>query len=353
MLKKTRVLQALALLFNFTASCYGEPDTVKELIHRFRNEHQIPGCAVALYHNGKAQVFYDGVANIQTGQPVNADTLFEIGSITKSFTGVLLAYEVQQGWVELDTPLVETIPALRGAAGPIKAVTLKMLATHTSSFPRNIESFNISGTSPDDLFSFLKTWEPSYPVGTHPVYSNIGFAVLGYAIGNIAGMKYEEFLQRVILNPLKMHHTFLKVPMPLEKDYAQGYHSEDKPAKRWTVTYWGAGGGLKSSGPDMLKFLMANLGVDPEGAVLPLKLKEAMQFSHKGFYRTRKNAEYALGWWNATIEGERRIIKDGMTAGFSSYIFFLPEKKRGVVILCNRFKMGKHFLTLALKLLRS
>lgn len=349
MLKKVFIAIVL-FACNITETCYGN-QTVSELIHRFRIENDIPGCAVGIYHDGKPQMFYDGISDKVTLQPVNADTLFEIGSITKSFTGILLASEVLQGWVALDTPLVDTIPALRGADGPIKAVTLKMLATHTSSFPRNVGDFHANNTSPEDIFQYLKAWQPSYPVGTHAVYSNIAFGILGYAVANVAGMEYMELLQQTILNPLGMHHTFLKVPPSMIKKYAQGYNIKGRIAPRWVVAQWGAGGGLKSTGPDMLKFLMANLGVAPEGDSLSLKLKEAMQFSHKGFYHLREYEYYGLGWKNVRIKGEKVIAKDGATPGFGSYILFLPEEKRGVVILCNRSKQGKQIRRLALKIM--
>jgi beta-lactamase class C len=306
-----------------------------QTIQRFMQRLDAPGVAVALYHDGKAYLINYGMADRETNIPVTSDTIFEIASITKVFTSTALAYEVVQGNMHLNDSVILYFPALSNTTGPIGQITLLHLATHRSSLPRMPPPLRGGRQyDPNGLVAFLKTWKPDYPIATRYVYSNLGFAILGQAIANVLQTNYEGVIKQVITGPLEMHSTMVNVPAELQNNYAQGYNKQGKRAKRYGFNPWPGGGALRSTGRDMLKFLLANLGI--EG---PSDLVKAMEFAQKGQVKISERLTMGLGWQVfKSDEGAILIDKNGGVVGFSSYIGMIPATKSGIVLLCNKGK---------------
>lgn len=328
-----KILCAFLLL---TSCLYANPDTeqiVKEVIIRFMQEKNVHGVAVA-YFDGEKEYYYNfGLANVAEQLPVTPDTIFEIASITKVFTSTQLALEVLRGKMNLRDPLVKFLPALRDAHGAVDQITLVDLATHTSSLPR-VPPPRKKGYNHQKVINFLRSWSPSYPIGTKYVYSNLAFGLLGYAIANVEGIDYYDVIRRDILFPLNMSSTFIHVPGDMMKRYAQGFNKAGRPAPHYALNAWPAGGALRSTSSDMMKFLKLNLGMTGSD-----DLKKAAQLAQQGVFKVNEHLTMGLGWQRFQNQsGILFVDKNGGVDGFSSYIGFLPDRKIGVVLLANKAK---------------
>ena len=318
----------------YTAS-YKLSSLIVPQIEEFMRKTHIPGIALGVYYKGRPYFFNFGFADEDLRTFVTRNTIFEIGSITKSFTATLLALAVQGGSMKLNDPLVRYIPLLQHFPGPFHAITLEQLATHTAGLSRMPRpALRQRGrkklTRPVVIRSLLR-WHPKFFPGTSISYSNWGFALLGFALENRMGMPYGKLLQKEIIQPLGMSSTFLQVPPFLANRYAQGYRRNRVPAYRWPLNGMNAGGGLRSTTSDLMKFLMANLGLHGSQPLI-----QAMKLAQKGFFKVKPYKVQGLSWSRTTKEGFTLIAKNGGVAGFSSYMAFIPEKQMGLVFLSNK-----------------
>jgi len=299
-------------------------------------KNQIPGVAVALFYNQQPHLLNFGFADDQEKHPVTPDTIFEIGSITKVFTSTAVAIEVVKNKMRLSDPVVKYLPGIKKRMKGIGKVTLAQLSTHTSSLPRvppPLPPHKGKQYYPTSLLQFLEEWEAPYPIGTHYLYSNLGFGILGDAVARVERRPYGEAIKHLILQPLEMRSTFVIVPHLLQSFYAYGYNKNGALAERYPLNAWPGGGALRSTSDDMLKFLMANLGI--EG---PPEILTAMQLAQKGLYKVNANLTMGLGWQKFAKEDLIIVDKNGGVEGFSSYIGLIPDKKIGIVLLANKGK---------------
>lgn len=316
---------------------------VEQAIYEFMQQEDVPGLAVAIYSGGKGTIRCYGEADLSTGRPVTADTLFEIASITKVFTSTDLALQVEWGKMQLQDHLERYMPRLQGASGEI---TLEELATHTSSLPRDVPA---EVHDRQMLIAYLQTWEAPYPIGSRYVYSNLAFGLLGFALENVERRPYEEILQKEILRPLGMSSTVVTVPERLKALLAVGYSVEGKSMAPRGPMIIPASGALRSTATDMLQFLKANLGLigSPD-------LIEACQIAQDGYFRVSDKLTLGLGWQRVKLNGYLVLDKNGGLPGFSSYIGLLPKGKIGVVILANKARVKETLLgRKLLKILKS
>lgn len=300
-------------------------------IKRFMLNNDVPGIAVCIFDGQVGVIHCYGVRDVARNIPVTPDTLFEIASITKVFTATDLALQVEEGHMALHDSITRYLPELDKSEAPINKVTLEELATHTSSLPRGLPA----RYSRKMVLAFLRDWAPMYPIGSHYLYSNLAFGVLGYALEAEEKEPLEQLLNREILHPLGMNETFITVPQNLYQNLAQGYSPRGSPVPANKVSAWPAGGALKSTPSDMLKFLKFNLGV-----LGPNNLQRAMQLAHKGYFKVNDHLTMGLGWQHFTHNGVHILDKNGGLAGFSSYIGMIPDRKLGIVILANKSKVN-------------
>lgn len=308
--------------------------TAREFMHR----RYVPGVAVAYIYEGKPYFLNMGVADIETGEAIRRDTIFELGSVTKIFTATQLALAVLYGETTLAAPVTDLLPPWVGRrGGAIKQVTLEELATHTSSLPRLPPHVSLPGY-PDytqkDLLEFVSRWEPDYPVGSKYKYSNIGFGLLGDALSYQQHEQYFRMIHRDILSPLDMKHTFAEVPRDLRHLYAKGHKggADQALAVRWDPRGWAAAGILRSTATDMMNMLKANMSIGDYDQ----NLTKAMEMTHKGYFDVKPGFVQGLAWARHQENGLTIIAKDGSTAGFSTFIAFLEHSKMGVVMLANK-----------------
>jgi len=279
----------------------------------------------------------EGKRLIGTDERVNEKSVFEIGSITKAFTGVLLAEMAARGEVSLDDPVQKYLPG--GAKMPTrgdKQITLRDLSTHRSGLPRLPD--NMESADPDNpyadydekrMLDFLSKHELSRDIGAKYEYSNFGAGLLGYVLARKAGKTYEQLVTERILAPLKMNDTGITLNDSMKSRLAMG-HSEGKQVKNWDIGALAGAGALRSTPLDMTTFVEFNL------KPTDTPLSKAFQASYKDTVETgTPGLSVGLGWhiWNK--HGTKIIWHNGGTGGYRSFCGFAPDKKMGVVVLTN------------------
>lgn len=282
---------------------------------------------------------------------LDGDTVFEIGSVTKVFTSLLLADMVERGEVRLDTPVAELLPkTVKVPAHNGRQITLLDLSTQSSGLPRlpdNLRPTDLANPYADydaaKLYQFLSGYTLPRDPGEKYEYSNLGAGLLGYALALKAGMPYGELVRHRILEPLGMRSTSIVLSDDQKRRLAAGYDAALNPAKNWDFDALAGCGALRSTANDLLRFLSANL------ELTDTPLKAAMRRMHS----TRKptgvpDLDIAMAWHIYTKFGGRIIWHNGGTGGYRSFIGFDPASKKGVVVLCNTFMdnddVGLHML---------
>lgn len=293
------------------------------------------GVVVGLYDAGKLEIY--GFGKGPGGAAPTGNTLFEIGSITKVFTSLLLADAVQRHEVDLDTPVAELLPP--GVTVPTAdkvAITLRHLALHSSGLPRlppRIEH-HVEVPDPyahygeDALYADLIATTLDSTPGTKIEYSNYGAGLLGFALGRKLGGGYAKVLSARVLGPLGLADTYLTVPAAAKSRLATGTNPELVPVSRWTFDALAGAGALVSTARDQLKLVDAELDA-AAGSKQPLRqamhLTQEPQLDHTG-------DNEGLGW---QIDQAGRYWHNGGTGGFRSFVGFDPKTRRGVVLLAS------------------
>ncbi|MDR5011063.1 class C beta-lactamase [Agrobacterium fabacearum] len=317
----------------------------------------IPGLAVGISVDGENHVFTYGVMSKSTGQPVTPQTLFELGSISKTFTVTLSTYAETQGKLSLSGKVEDYLPSMKGK--PFGDVTLMHLGTHTAGgFPLQVPD-NIK-TEPQ-LLAYLKAWKPAYKAGTHRTYANPSIGMLGYVTAKAMGQSYDSAMQDVLFPALGLKNTFTVVPKAKMADYAQGYKRTGEPARMTPAILSSEAYGVRSTATDMIRFVNANMGLEK----LDGKLQQAIANTHTGYFSVGAMTQdmiweqYAYPAALKTLietnsgallktvpvseisppikpRGDVFINKTGSTNGFGAYVAFMPEQKLGIVILANK-----------------
>jgi beta-lactamase class C len=317
----------------------------------------IPGLAVGISVDGENHVFTYGVMSKTTGQPVTPQTLFELGSISKTFTVTLSTYAETQGKLSLAGKVEDYLPSMKGK--PFGDVTLMHLGTHTAGgFPLQVPD-NVK-TEPQ-LLAYLKAWKPAYKAGTHRTYANPSIGMLGYVTAKAMGQSYDSAMQDVLFPALGLKSTFTVVPKAKMADYAQGYKRTGEPARMTPAILSSEAYGVRSTATDMIRFVNANMGLEK----LDGKLQQAIANTHTGHFSVGAMTQdmiweqYAYPAALKTLietnsgallktvpvseisppmkpRGDVFINKTGSTNGFGAYVAFIPEQKLGIVILANK-----------------
>ncbi len=236
----------------------------------------IPGLAVGISVDGENHVFTYGVMSKSTGQPVTPQTLFELGSISKTFTVTLSTYAETQGKLSLSSKVEDYLPSMKGK--PFGDVTLMHLGTHTAGgFPLQVPD---SVKTEPQLLAYLKAWKPAYKTGTHRTYANPSIGMLGYVTAKAMGQSYDSAMQDVLFPVLGLKSTFTVVPNVKMADYAQGYKRTGEPARMTPAILSSEAYGVRSTATDMIRFVNANMGLEK----LDGKLQQAIANTHMGYF---------------------------------------------------------------------
>jgi CubicO group peptidase (beta-lactamase class C family) len=296
----------------------------------------IPGASmvVGVIEPAGRRVIISGRSHLPDGRPLDGDSIFMIGSVTKTFTTLLLADAVRRGEVSLDDPARRYLRAgvtLRDRGRPI---TLRDLATHVSGLPSMPGNFDlkanpdpISAYSPRDLDRFLRGFEPTRVPGEKWEYSNLGVALLGRLLAQRAHTSYEHLLRERVLDPLGLRSTAITLSRAQAARVAPGLDRYGEPASVWEMKTLQASGSLRSSANDLLEYLAVMLGYRETA------LREAIELQLVERSPVRK--AQALGWGSGMFDGSEIFVHDGGKSGYRSLLAFDPARRRGVVLLVN------------------
>lgn len=268
---------------------------------------------------------------------VDESTLFEIGSITKTFTALLLADAVVRGACRLDDPVEAVLPAgllLRDRAG--QPLRWRDLATHRSGLPRlaaNMAPANPADPYADyrweDLARFLENWQPTRTRDELFEYSNVGFGLLGKALALQAGLDYAELLRRRVIEPLAMQEV--RVAMVGRPSLASGHDARGRSVPPWHFTDATAGAGaIVANGRSLARYAQAALGLVKH----PLREAFALCLRRHGDGATPMNP-MGLAWMLAPLNGRTVFNHDGATFGFSSSLWLDPKRGRASIVLAD------------------
>jgi serine-type D-Ala-D-Ala carboxypeptidase/endopeptidase len=309
-------------------------DSIRQLLAQ-RMQHNDTAIVVGVIEPSGRRIVAHGSAGEGTRRPVDGDTVFQIGSVTKVFTALVLAQMVRSGEVKFDDAASNYLP--RGAAMPQRGrpITLADLVTHTSGLPSMPTNYDLSA-EPDpyaaytneQLCAFLATYELPRAPGEASEYSNLGVSLLGQLLARRAGTDYEALSRARVLEPLGMRSTSIALTPDQKRRLAPGHDRYFRPVTTWEMSTLPASGSLRSTANDMLVFLAANLG---EGKT---PLEEAMVFQRKALSPPIAGSQ-ALGWGVSDVGGERIFSHQGGKQGYRSAVAFNPERGTGIVVLAN------------------
>lgn len=349
-MKKLLALFLLLVAFT-TLQAQPEKEIVDTLRERIDVGKTIQGISVAVIdEKGTRFINYGKKDKTAGAKNVDENTLYEIGSITKSFTGILLALAVERCEVRLDDPISKHLPNnIKTPSRSGKEITLLDLITHSSglpSLPTNFVIKNMDNPYADytvaQLYEFLSTYQLTRDIGAQYAYSNVGMGLVGHILSLKAGMSYEDLVKTRILKPLKMNDTTITLSPALKAKMSQGFDDGGEPTSNWDLPTLAGAGALRSNAKDMAKFMAANAGLTKS------KLFPAFAESHKFRRAAGGTMKIALAWHIfPTSEGNEVVWHNGGTGGFRTFSGFLAGKKKAIVVLSNTAEsaddIGLHF----------
>ncbi|HWT59500.1 MAG TPA: class C beta-lactamase [Rhizobium sp.] len=357
-----RILSAILLSASAATSVFAADETklkaitdaaIKPIIEKYT----IPGIAVAITADGEDHIFNYGVESKDSGRPVAPTTLFELGSISKTFTATLASYAQASGQLSLSDKVGKYLPAMKGK--PFGDIALMNLGTHTAGgfalqLPEEIKTEK-------QLLGYVEAWQPSYAAGTQRSYANPSIGMLGYIVAKAMHGDFTALMQDKLFAGLGLKSTYIDVPKARLADYAQGYKRSGEPARMTPAMLSAEAYGVKSTAGDMIRFVGANMGL----VKLDEKLQQAITNTHIGYFKAGAMSQDLI--WeqyaypaalNDLLEGNSPamlktmpvselqppmkpvddvwINKTGSTNGFGAYVAFIPKQRLGIVILANK-----------------
>jgi len=269
--------------------------------------------------------------------PDGPRSIFEIGSITKVFTSLLLADAVRRGEVALSDPVAKYLPPEVKMPERGRAITLQDLATHTSGLPRMPDNFQpkdpanpYADYSTDQMYQFLSRYQLTRDPGATVEYSNFGAGLLGHVLARRAGLDYETLVRTRVTGPLGMRHTAIALSPEMQARLAPGHSPALEPVPNWDLPTFAGAGALRSSTNDMLTFLAAALGYGSS----PLDSAFATMLSIRP-PPSSTAPDTALGWQIFKGKETEVIWHNGGTGGYRTWVGYEPRSRTGVVVLTN------------------
>jgi beta-lactamase class C len=331
---------------------------VNEVIQPIMNENNIAGMAVAVTVQGEPYYFNYGVASRESGQRVTKDTIFEIGSVSKTFTATLASYAQANGALSLSDNASKHLPALAGSS--FDQISLLDLGTYVAGglplqFPDEV-------TDQEKLIAYYRSWRPTYAPGTHRQYSNPSIGLFGCLVAQSMGSPFDDLMEQKLLPMLGLTRTYIRVPPEEMSSYAYGYSKDGKPIRVTPGMLDSETYGVKTTAADMVRFVEANMS----GLDLDETLQRAITATHTGYFKAGDMIQ-GLGWemYEYPVDVDQLLAgnspevalqanevtrlapplppqanvlinKTGSTNGFGAYVAFIPAKRIGIVMLANK-----------------
>ncbi|MEW6529240.1 MAG: serine hydrolase domain-containing protein [Thermodesulfobacteriota bacterium] len=319
--------------------------TVSTYVDPLIKEGGYVGVAIGIVTASGSKVYGFGNVKRQRPERPSGETVFALASVTKTFTGVLLADMIRRGVVRLDDPISRYLPKrVLGPRNPLASVTLLDLATHTAGFPKNLpREVDFPAEEPRgpltvrQLYRFLRTYRPGAQPGSEFHYSNIGMALLGHILELAAGQSYETMVEERICKPLGMKSTRVDPTPAMARRMAQGYGRGLNPVTVQKFDVGKSSGGLYSTADDMVRYVATHMGLVKADIVPAMVDARTPHRQVPG----KKDAFMGLGWHIRRVRGIEIITKNGGVRGFQSYVAFVPNAQIGVVALANASPEGR------------
>lgn len=327
--------------FGFLLSCQSQNKLSYEVEHniKLRIDNGInTGISIGVIDANGPNYYNYGVKSLKTKEAINEHSIFEIGSISKTFTGILLADMTLKTKVDLEDPLQKYLP--NDITAPTRngeVIKLVHMANHTSSLPRMPSNFNpanqanpFTDYTEKQLYDFLDNYELSRDIGSEYEYSNYAVGLLGHILASKSGMTYEAMMVDIIAKPLGLSDTRITLTPLMNKSLAMG-HSTGVEVESWDwdlPTLAGAGA-IRSNTVDMLKYLAANMGKEKS------ELYPAMQLAQKSSRIEGAQPIVGLGWHTMVFDDQEIIWHNGGTGGYRTFVGFVKGGNKGVVVLSN------------------
>lgn len=296
---------------------------------------------LARFGGAATRWYFIGHVDVAGQRVPDRHTLFEIGSVSKTFTALLLADMVVRGEVSLDDPVQKYLPAdvpLVSRDG--KPITLVQLATHTSGLPRMPSNFTPTDMAnpyadydEQDLYEYFKKAKRLREPGGKPAYSNLGMGLLGHALALAAGKPFEQLIEERICRPLGMTRTRITLDDALRADLAQAHDGDGASVKPWDLNVLAGAGGIRSDVDDMLAYSAAQL------ALVDTPLKEAIALAQQPRVESGNGDGAVALAWHILPDG-KTIMHNGQTGGYHSIVALRPDLKLGVVVLASTAWQG-------------
>jgi len=309
----------------------------KILVERIDTYRQSVGIVVGVIEPGGRRIVTYGSRAKGDARLLDGDTIFEIGSITKVFTSLLLADAVRRGEVALSDPVAKYLPPEVKMPERGRAITLQDLATHTSGLPRMPDNFQpkdpanpYADYSTDQMYQFLSRYQLTRDPGATVEYSNFGAGLLGHVLARRAGVDYETLVRIRVTGPLGMRHTAIALSPEMQARLAPGHSPALEPVPNWDLPTFAGAGALRSSTNDMLTFLAAALGYGSS----PLDSAFATMLSIRP-PPSSTAPDTALGWQIFKGKETEVIWHNGGTGGYRTWVGYEPRSRTGVVVLTN------------------
>jgi beta-lactamase class C len=347
--------------------------TVEDSATAVMAQYEIPGMVIAITADGQQRYFDFGLASKKTGQPVTRDTLFELGSVSKTLTATLAAYAQAHGKLSLSDSPSRYLSSLDN--NELSRISLIDLATHTAGgFPLQLPD---EVQTEQQLTQYFNDWQPRYPTGTYRSYANPSIGLLGRVAAKSLGTPFADALQSQLLPALGMTDTYIAIPAEQMTRYAQGYNKDGEPVRLNPALLADEAYGVKTTSKDLLRFVDAQLGVVETDA----PIRNAMAATRIGYYRVGAMTQDLI-WeqysYPAKLDdllagnGSHMVLevqpvesitpplkpqqhvwinKTGSTNGFGAYVAFVPAKQLGIVILANRYYPNEERVKLAHRIL--
>jgi CubicO group peptidase (beta-lactamase class C family) len=311
--------------------------SVDSLARAFRAKHPAPAMVIGVIDSRGKSIFPYGTAGADSAA-VDGDTRFEVGSVTKVFTSLLLARMTESGKVKLDDPISRFLPdSIQAPEYRGQPITLAALATHSSSLPRlpgNIAPANMldpyADYTSDKLYAFLDSYDLPQAPGTHYEYSNLGAGLLGFILSRHAGEPYAKLVEQRVFRTLGMTDSYIaELGDSADPRLAHG-HAEGKEVPFWHFGSLEGAGAAISSTNDLLRLLEAEL--HPHRT----KMAKAITLSQEIQFRASPELSLALGWHVVRLPDSSRLYwHNGGTGGARSFVGFSPKLGAGFALLTN------------------
>jgi CubicO group peptidase (beta-lactamase class C family) len=316
--------------------------TISARIQKEMKRLKVPGVSIGIYHKGKEWTAGFGVTSLENPLPVMPETLFQVGSISKTFTGTLLMMLAEHGKVYLDTPVCNYITDFKLSDENVaKRVTIRHLLTHTGGWVGDY--FNDFGTGDDALDKMVKEiakLPQVQPLGTIWSYNNTGFNIASRVIEIVTKKPYEQALQEMLLDPLGLDMTYLYPSDALfTHRFVVGHYTEKKKvkvARPWAIGRAGNGvGGVVSTVKDLLKYARFHMGDGKSESGKRILSRQSFEAMRKVQVNAGGRGDMGITWFIRYADDLKAYAHGGATHGQQAYFFYIPEKDFALAILTN------------------